>query len=523
MSSLTPAAVAVCAFNVRDRRLRSRLMRLVVMVLALVAAIIFTPLRPPLGAASSVPPNGENLAMEQQLRTLRTQAGVRPLRPHPSLIAAARGHAAYLALDTKRSGHSQTPGLPGFTGVGPLDRTAAAGYPGPAGEVVGMGGNGRWLLDELMATVFHRILLLDPEVFEFGFGGPEHRRGVINLGYDWKAGADAIARWPYPGQQSVIPSWNGLENPDPAPDLPRPYGYPVTISYPRALIGSESIRVRSASLDGPGGPVALRTGVWGDRHAWLLPHKPLDPNSTYRVAFEVLAGGRVLTEQWGFHTATEVGLVTSLRAHAGEYGRLLTWEPPASGPPPSAYRIQRCGAAGSGGCQQVAIVEGDQHYWFDPEPSSGYGFWVDAYRDGYSISRYVWAPARPGQPLARSKWITQSPYPVLRPGEVTEIWFAFRNSGTAPWVRGQWGAQVNLGLSGDNKEPYRLGMNVDWPWDDRAAVQSESIVRSGEIGVFRLKLRAPSAPGVYRFGVRPVMDGTRWLDDEGVFLVVTVR
>jgi hypothetical protein len=102
------------------------------------------------------------------------------------------------------------------------------------------------------------------------------------------------------------------------------------------------------------------------------------------------------------------------------------------------------------------------------------------------------------------------------------LFFAFRNTGTEPWVRGVWGQEANLGLNGDNKEPYRLQMDVNWVWDDRVATTVEPVVAPLQVGTFRFKLRAPSAPGVYRFSIRPVIDGTVWMPDEGVFLTITV-
>jgi hypothetical protein len=36
-------------------------------------------------------------------------------------------------------------------------------------------------------------------------------------------------------------------------------------------------------------------------------------------------------------------------------------------------------------------------------------------------------------------------------------------------------------------------------------------------------VRAPIARGVYRLNLRPVIDGTVWLEDQGVFWVIDVR
>ena len=66
------------------------------------------------------------------------------------------------------------------------------------------------------------------------------------------------------------------------------------------------------------------------------------------------------------------------------------------------------------------------------------------------------------------------------------------------------------------------GLSVGWPYTTRPAVQNEAIVAPGSIGTFTFQVRAPTAPGVYYINLRPVIDGVTWMEDEGVYLVVTV-
>ncbi|TMG32332.1 MAG: hypothetical protein E6H94_12000 [Chloroflexi bacterium] len=111
----------------------------------------------------------------------------------------------------------------------------------------------------------------------------------------------------------------------------------------------------------------------------------------------------------------------------------------------------------------------------------------------------------------------------MKPGQVADFWIRFSNSGTETWQRGVWGRQANLGFNGDNKLPYRLGMAVNWLWDDRIATTTAETVAPGEIAEFRFSLRAPIYPGTYRFDLRPVIDGTTWLEDQGVFWLIAVN
>lgn len=122
-----------------------------------------------------------------------------------------------------------------------------------------------------------------------------------------------------------------------------------------------------------------------------------------------------------------------------------------------------------------------------------------------------------------SRWLTQSEYPVMHPGEVRSFWVVFRNTGTASWTKGIWGRQVNLALNRDDRTPYALGMADGWLWEDRIATTIQDEVGPGELGVFAFRLRAPMRTGDYSLNLRPVADGNTWLEDEGVFWTILVR
>jgi hypothetical protein len=121
-----------------------------------------------------------------------------------------------------------------------------------------------------------------------------------------------------------------------------------------------------------------------------------------------------------------------------------------------------------------------------------------------------------------SSWVAQSAYPTLASGAVSgTLMVQFLNTGTLPWVKGVVGQQANLGVVNDDNT--WAGLGVGWLTANRVAAQSEAVVNPGAIGTFLFQLRAPSAPGVYRFAVRPVIDGTTWMENQGVFLAVTVN
>jgi hypothetical protein len=163
----------------------------------------------------------------------------------------------------------------------------------------------------------------------------------------------------------------------------------------------------------------------------------------------------------------------------------------------------------------------------------------------------------PASNLYHARWFDQTAYPELQPGEVATVTMRFRNTGTAPWIKGAPGRQANLGVRGEEtRYVYRTadefhramagdrasGMSFDgsalerlratigrvselvasaWPTFDRPAIQSEDVVAPGDLGTFTFTVRAPLAPGVYKLPVRLVIDGTVWMEDEGAFILIT--
>ena len=55
------------------------------------------------------------------------------------------------------------------------------------------------------------------------------------------------------------------------------------------------------------------------------------------------------------------------------------------------------------------------------------------------------------------------------------------------------------------------------------ATQTEATVNAGQNATFTFQVKAPATPGVYSIHLRPVIDGTTWMEDEGVFLIITVN
>ena len=119
-------------------------------------------------------------------------------------------------------------------------------------------------------------------------------------------------------------------------------------------------------------------------------------------------------------------------------------------------------------------------------------------------------------------WGGQSPDPTLAPGQVTTLVVALKNTGYRGWYAGSPGQQANLGTS-DPLDAMRSDLAYNWISGNRIATTTTSYVGPGQVGWFQFQVRAPATPGTYRLGVRGVIDGTTWLEDQGIFFTITVR
>ena len=119
-------------------------------------------------------------------------------------------------------------------------------------------------------------------------------------------------------------------------------------------------------------------------------------------------------------------------------------------------------------------------------------------------------------------WSGQSADPVLAPGQVTTLVVALKNTGYRGWYVGSPGQQANLGTS-EPIDVMRSDLAYSWMAGNRLATTTTSYVGPGQVGWFQFQVRAPAAPGTYRLAVRGVIDGTTWLEDQGIFFTIYVR
>ena len=158
---------------------------------------------------------------------------------------------------------------------------------------------------------------------------------------------------------------------------------------------------------------------------------------------------------------------------------------------------------------------------------STYGwYWTADFGGVVESASQATAPAPAPTPTYDSgyhaAWAGQSANPVLAPGQTTQLVLALKNTGSRGWVRGQIGSQANIGTSAP-LDADRSDLATGWLAPNRPATTTTSYVGPGQVGWFAFSVRAPSAPGVYRLNLRGVIDGTTWLEDPGIYFLITVR
>src|SRR2546430_3065918 len=140
------------------------------------------------------------------------------------------------------------------------------------------------------------------------------------------------------------------------------------------------------------------------------------------------------------------------------------------------------------------------------------------------------APAK--APGFHAAWYGQSGYMRLCAGDTATATLAYYNSGSFGWVAGRMGESAYLGTWASEPgqdRPSILGGDgqlgspaTGWPRYDRIAVQPAPYVGPGQVAWFQFTLKASSNPGTYSLYVSPLIEGTAWLEDIGVFWQVLV-
>ncbi len=266
--------------------------------------------------ASSARPLVTPKEVAEYVNACRQRAGLPGLSFSAELSRGCDLHALYVVRNAVGglTAHDEDPSGIGYTpegaragGRGLLSQFRASETPRDA-------------VDGILATLYHRLGILDPGIAEIGVGWAYRKDGMGQLVMDpGEAGSPRTTRnypilYPAPGQEGVPPEF-GLgagEQPNPLPEPGAKAGYPVTIQFSgtgwrpveaeaRLLVGGREIPCwistpeRPARKDRPQ-PLAV----------CLIPREKLKPSTTYTVRFACrqggVDGGPAWSREWSFAT-----------------------------------------------------------------------------------------------------------------------------------------------------------------------------------------------------------------------------
>ena len=506
------------------------------------------------------------VAMLQFHNEYRYAIGAPTIPAHPSVALAAQNHANYSSFN-RTGGHYETAGLTYYTGYGPRDRVAAAGLSATFVSEVATGmSDGLAAVRQLWDAPYHRLGMMHPNATLTGWGHGHlgSSATVGNFVYDFSFRPVDSVRSPANGQTGIPTSWSGQESPSPLPaGVSGPVGYPIMVVYS----GGQNVTMRAAEIVAPNGsrvPIYYAPQQFEYDYQVIIPQKPLAAGTTYHVRFDINVNSRMVTNEWDFTTAG-TGAITPPPTNTYHSSFVDQSAFPRLSPGATAQlqvRFRNTGTAtwrkGVAASQANLGINGDNASfaalgmsvnWLTPDRPAAQSETTVAPGGIATFTFTVRAPATPGtyripiRPVIdgrtwmedqgvfllvasdlgyHSRWASQSAYPTLSPGATSGVLeIRFTNTGTKAWVKGAAGQQANLGIVGDDRS--WAGLGVGWLTADRLAPQSESSIAPGAVGTFAFQVRAPTTAGVYRIWVRPVIDGTTWMEDDGVFLVITVQ
>jgi uncharacterized protein YkwD len=187
-------------------------------------------------------------AIVKRFNHFRRLAGLSPVIASATLTAGCQAHAKYLVLHEGEPvcrglrAHTETPQLAGYTEEGCAAAkssviTSSLGRPNTGWPAIAV--------DELMATLFHRIPMLEPDLKRIGIGHAATAQGTVwQVVIDVRSGVEHEFLAPLraepvifpPDKQKDVPrtfGLGGMEEPNPIPFATGHCGYPVTVSFPK--------------------------------------------------------------------------------------------------------------------------------------------------------------------------------------------------------------------------------------------------------------------------------------------------
>jgi uncharacterized protein YkwD len=250
-----------------------------------------------------------------KINDYRRLAGLPAVVLDAQLSKGCRAHARYLSLNL---GHPSTEGLKAHDENLDLPGASAEGRKAGMASDIAIGDHDPLQgIEAWMATLYHRVPILEPNLKSIGYGCARARRHgwitVMNVG----TGRERVVRpravfYPAPDQTGVPLNFPfSGEEPNPIPDdATGKAGYPVTAFFPEnaPLKSSSAVLTDGAGREvpvwfsSPEVPANLKYPKHQGNTICLISKEPLRPNTTYGVLLRGQLGGQGWQKEWRFTT-----------------------------------------------------------------------------------------------------------------------------------------------------------------------------------------------------------------------------
>jgi hypothetical protein len=249
--------------------------------------------------------DAEIAKVAERINAHRKAAGLEPVAMDPVLSKGCAAHAEYLAKNAAHPStqglglHSEDPKLPGYTKEG--ERAGKA-------SVIFLGLGGSEAVEGWMASLLHRLPLLQSRLRKIGYGsasgGPATVTVVLDATNGMGVGKDApVVLYPAEGQKE-LPLAFSPEIPDPIPESPdKKAGFPITAIFSEGSLVKD---VTASLKDAEGNDVAVWLSTpekpaaadYQRNTIGLIPKAPLRPKSAYTVSIAARVTGKAWIRTW---------------------------------------------------------------------------------------------------------------------------------------------------------------------------------------------------------------------------------
>ncbi|MEQ9496625.1 MAG: CAP domain-containing protein [Deltaproteobacteria bacterium] len=255
----------------------------------------------------SPPPASPRAALVADRLNLRRRAlGLAPVTVDAKKTAGAAAHAAYIAanhtslFEAGLALHDEDESRPGYS--------AAGAHAGRHAVIALQEGRPRDVVDQWMASFFHRVPLVHPRLERVGVGFAERGgQRIFVVDVEPEAPSSRVVVVPADGARDVPIAFAGPELPNPIPNDPDgAAGYPITVTFPpKAKVGGVVAKLSDLGAEVPAWvstPVLPADAKAQQNTVCLIAKDPLRPRTRYTFEMRATVDGRPFTLKSTFTT-----------------------------------------------------------------------------------------------------------------------------------------------------------------------------------------------------------------------------